>query len=591
MPTPSDVTLTDGSLSFDGGVDSLATTTIASEANPNGLKRNQLAWLNNGSVRDGGISPRAGWQPIGTFHAGDAIYQGGAMYDPDGEHPYPIVSVGGILYAINPDTAAATDLTGGNPLLANPPAETYGYFCQGEEFLIIQAGDNVTLPLFWDGALLRRSLGLLGAPHAELPAATAMDYYMGRLWYAQGRQYTAGDIVGNTSSGTAPYNFRDSILKVTENPMAIGGDGFLVPSASGNIRALKHGAAIDVAMGEGRLFIFTRRNVYALQVPVTRTNWIAAGYDNQPLQTVVQFVNGSVNDRSVAAANGDLYYQSLEPGIRSLLQAVRYFQTPGNRQISANEQRLLQFSDRSLLRFGSGIEFNNRMLQTALPKQLASGVVSQAIAPMDFIPISGFGQEHLPNWEGMYEGLDILQLFTGDFGGRQRAFAVTVSRVDGAFQLWELTQADRFENGDNRITWVIEFPSYTWGDEFKLKKLVSLELWIDRLYGSVDFNLEYRPDGETCWLPWHRWEECCPRTSCEDHNNPICYPLLAHGESYRSTRTVPLPPPSCQTATGRPSNVGYQFQPRLTIKGYCRLRGVMLHAQPMLRELYAGLTC
>jgi hypothetical protein len=291
------------------------------------------------------------------------------------------------------------------------------------------------------------------------------------------------------------------------------------------------------------------------------------------------------------AVNGDLFFQSLEPGIRSLLQAVRYFQQWGNVQISSNEQRLLQFNDRSLLRYGSGIEFNNRLLQTALPKQLASGVVHQAVVPMDFIPISSFGQQHNPNWEGMYEGLDILQLFTGDFGGLQRAFAAAVSRADGTFQIWEITQADRTENGDNRITWLVEFPSFTWGDEFSLKKLVSAEIWMDRLYGSVEFNLEYRPDGETCFLPWHQWQECCPRTSCEDVHNPICYPLTTHGESYRSTRTVPLPPQTCQTATGRPSNVGYQFQPRLTIKGYVRIRGIMLHAQPVLRQLYAGLTC
>ena len=50
-----DVTITDGSLSFSSGVDSIKVTTIASARNPQGLGRDQLAWLINGTVRDGGI--------------------------------------------------------------------------------------------------------------------------------------------------------------------------------------------------------------------------------------------------------------------------------------------------------------------------------------------------------------------------------------------------------------------------------------------------------------------------------------------------------------------------------------------------------
>src|ERR1035441_3921950 len=99
------------------------------------------------------------------------------------------------------DHPALLDLTLGNPSLLMPSSQPHAYFAQGEQFLVIQAGDGSTLPLFWDNSLIRRSLGLTGTPR-ELPAAAAMTYYMGRLWYAYGdlRTYTAGDIVGNTGS-------------------------------------------------------------------------------------------------------------------------------------------------------------------------------------------------------------------------------------------------------------------------------------------------------------------------------------------------------------------------------------------------------
>lgn len=584
----STVTAIDGSLDWSGGINSLSVTTIQSDTNPNGVARNQLCWLDNASVRDGGITQRAGWQPLGRIFGAAGLFQGGYLYQPDAANPYVIVSISGRIYKVDTEHFSVVDLSAVFGL-TNPPTQEQAYFVQGEQFLIIQAGDGATLPLFWDGATLRRSTGLVGG---ELPAATAMDYYMGRIWYAQGRRYTAGDIV--RGNGPAPYFGRDQILKVTENPMAVGGDGFLIPANDGIIRGIKHGAQIDAALGQGRLFIGTRKGVYALQVPVTRADWIASTTNNQPLQTVVQLVNGWVNDRSVVAVNGDLFYQSLEPGIRSLIQSVRYFNQWGNIQISANEQRILNFNDRSLLHAASGIQFQDRMWQTALPIRKPQGIVHQAIIPMDFIPISSFNKQREPNWEGMYEGLLVLQLFVGDFGGRERAFAVTVSQdpsTAGEIQLWELTSGDKFENGDNRVTWIIETPAFTWGKQFDLKKLVMAEIWADRLFGTVQFTLEYRPDSMACWLPWATWKKCSPKNSCENAVEPICYPLTPCLESYVSTMTTPKPPEHCAQAMGRPAYIGYQFQVRLIIHGFTRIRGIMLHAEKYPQKLYSNPVC
>lgn len=675
----------------------------------------------NGSVRDGGISPRGGWQWLCRSHAGDAFYQGGFLYEPiDGSDPYLVASIGGRIYkfdvtcgveeisatrfvqstqpavgayikitnltttfvpsvtitagtaidspttigTLSADfvipaalvqgtaelTATATNVAVGDTFIwhvpfgppgntvdvtfrvdavspapgvippppvgppVNPTDVEQAFFCQAEQFLIIQASDGVTLPLFWDGSKLRRSIGIndtAATPGTkgvnEIPAATCMDYYMGRLWYAQGTTYGAGDIVGG-NSGTLAYGFKDAILNVTENPLVVGGDNFNIPSQSGSIRALKHNENQDSANGQGLLYIFTRKSVFALQVPVSRSSWIRTGDDGSiieptaggaqaknlmPLQTVIQNVNGAVSDRSVVGVNGDLYYQSLEPAIRSILNALRYFNQPGNRALSANEQRILQFCDRGLLRFVSGIEFDNRLLMSSLPKRLANGIVSQAIIPMDFVPISSFGTDTHPIWEGMYEGLDILQLFTGNFSGVQRAFALVVSPKDGSFNIWELDPTGGLRNdlnaeGENRITMTIEFPAFTWANEFLLKKVVSNELWIDRLYGTVDFTLEFRPDGDPCWHFWTRWQMCSARNCTESVYNPCAYPSEPFGSSYRSTITTPKPPPGCQSVMGRPAEILYQCQTRLTVKGFCRIRGSLLKAYPVEKRLWSN---
>src|SRR5262245_14417651 len=595
--------ITDGTIDFWGGINSIKVTTIQSERNPNGLARNELAWLNNAAVRDGGITPRFGYQPLMVVHNADGLFQGKFLYQPIGDNPYHIYSISGRIFLVDEENGIhdLSTIFG----LTNPPDEPIAYFCQAEQFLIIQAGDDMTLPLFWDGNTLRRSKGITntavapGTPGVnEIPAGTAMDYFMGRLWYAQGGVANAGDIVGGPS-GTIGYDFKDSVLNVTECPLVLGGDGFSVPAQDGVIRGLAHSANIDAALGQGRLFMGTRKGIYALNVPVTRTDWINTSTNTQPLVTVVQINNGWVNDRGITSVNGDLFYQSLEPGIRSLLQSMRYFGQWGNKQISANEQRILQYNDRALLRFCSGAYFNNRMLQTALPEQTNQGVIHRALIPMDFIPISSFDTESRPNWEGMWEGLDIMQLTTGDFGGRERCFATIRAREDHTIQLWEITNFLKDDlnysvTGDNRITSVMEFPAFTWDDPSMLKRLVGCEIWADRLFGTVEFTLEYRPDSQICWNAWHAWKKCSPRNSAENAINPQTYPLTPCKESYIATMTVPKPFPICAAGGGgfgRPSDQGYQFQPRLTMKGFCRIRGIYLHAEPMGRKLYENITC
>lgn len=700
---PSSIAARDGSSSFGSGVNSIATTTLSGPQSLDGLKRTELAWLINGTVRDSGITQRSGWLRVGLIYGNDGLFQGSWIYEPIGAFPYAIWVVSGHVLKVDLDTAAVVDLSVQFGLYLNP-TEPFAYYVQAEEFAVIQAGDfgkggpvipgvtdadGNTLPLFYDGVTLRRSNGItgnVGQPSApvytitttnffvvpgvggttglltadtdgivagtytmratggqfdigtfvvsnivantsfdittvssdwighnfppfeyrftdttvptpvlinEIPAATAMSYYQYRIFYAQDRIVSAGDIVYG-SSGTAAYGFRDSVLKVTENPLAIGGDGFAIPTQSGTIRGLAYGANIDTSVGQGRLFIFTTKAVYALQVPVTRDDWINAGANNTPLMVVVQLNNGSVNDRSIVAVNGDLFYQSLEPGIRSLNQSSRLFTQWANMPLSANINRILQFNDRSILRAASGIFFSNRVIQTALPRQTLQGIVHDAIVPLDVMPSSSFGQFRQPNWEGSQEGTAIFQMSTADFGGRERAFAAVRSE-DGSIELWELSTAEKFDYAlepseeTRRVKWQVETPAWTFADTIgqeNLKKLVSAEFSIDRLTGTVEFEVEYRPDSASCWIPWMQWTECNAKNTAEIAGVPPGYPVPL-GACYRATMVLPRPPETCaDCGIGRPAYIAFMFQLRITMRGFCRLRGIWVHAESVERSQY-----
>lgn len=598
------VRLADGAFDASYGVDSSRVTTVQSQTTPQGLPRNALAWLTNGTVRGGGIEPRSGWLQLVKV-LNEALFQGAYLYEPLFANPYIIAQIAGRIYKIQVEAPyQILDLSAFSGL-TNPPDVRQVFMAQGEEFLVIQAGDTdrptPTLPLFWDGISLTRSHGITGntsGPNVDqIPAATCMVYYAGRLWYAQGRQYTAGDIVGGPSGTNAHRT--NSILNVTENPLAIGGDGFQVPAQSGNITALFYTANLDSTLGQGPLYISTRKNIYSLVVPVSRTDWIASNNNNQPVQTVAQFKYGTVGDRCVTHVNGDVFYQSLEPSIRSLFVSVKYFQQWGNVQISNNENRVLAFNNRGLMRTATGIEFDNRMLQAILPVDTPCGVAFQGIAPLDFDLVSTLQEKRPPAWEGMLEGLDILQLLEGDFGGRQRAFAIIRSRPDqggdGGIWIWELTdfaKVDKTEPDGNRVNWYFETPAWTFEEEFQLKRLDGGEIWVDKVSGTLEMVVDYRQDEDPCWKEWFRTEFCAAKSSCESVANPVCYPIDTFCGGYKFPITLPKPPvPSCAPMNKRPSDIGYQFQVRVSIKGFCRVRGLLFFALPWDRKPFEGLTC
>lgn len=618
--------LTDGQLSFRGGVSTDVprtkiirytgeeSTSGAQPALMDGVNINELSWAINCSVRGGGIGQRPTLHPLVQTAHWSGNYQGGILYQPDATDPILILAIGGRIYRVRVDTDnSVTDLSAlyGVGL---PPASTHAYFTQAEMFAVIQAGDLVTKPLFYDFGQqglrpesLRSSHGFVGVgdPANEIPPAGPMAYHAQRLWYAFGRNYAAGDIVRNQTSGTATpdWSYRDSVVKVTENPVAYGGDAFIVPTVAGNIRSFGIASNQNSALGESDLFIFTRRSVYACSAPITRDDWTSSTFNNMPIQKVTLTKGGAYGDRCVVPVNTDLFFSGPPDGdIRSIRTAVRDQLTWGNVPLSNNINRALANNDRSLMFDASGIQFDNRLLMTMLPTLTPAGTGFQSIVPLDFDTISTFQTaleaSRSPAWEGIYDfsaGPLVLQLFEGDFGGRERAFAVVWSELRSQVEVWEIRPDLRFENGDNRVTRLIEFPAYAFGDPYGLKELDSGELWIDKLLGMVNFVFEYRPDAYGCWQFWHAYQRCAAK-DCRDYvDNPCAdsgYPLPLDCEQDAMPITLPRPPlPHCKPGDFRPMTWGYQFQVRLTITGWCRVRGLILHALWREKKPYEGLAC
>jgi hypothetical protein len=147
-----------------------------------------------------------------------------------------------------------------------------------------------------------------------------------------------------------------------------------------------------------------------------------------------------------------------------------------------------------------------------------------------------------------------------------------------------------FDEDDRRIEWYFETPAYTWNTPFNLKELETAEFWIDREFGTVDYRVEFRPDQDPCYYPWHSWRNCVARSSCETVMDPICYPEQPYCEGYIATAMLPKPRQFCGNQGGRPINLGYQFQLRVFVKGSARIRGILLHALPKDKRPFEGIS-
>jgi hypothetical protein len=474
----------------------------------------------------------------------------------------------------------------------SPTAERYWY-CQADLFLAIQ--DNINEPLTWEGTNLRHTSAIpktYAGPN--IPIGSCMTFFGGRLWVAKGRQYAAGDMIKSTVSGTAPYNYRDSVLRMTENQYLAMNGGFTLPNGVGNIQALSYPANIHTTFGQGLMFIFSHDMIYSLNVPPDRSTWQAIAASSTPMQEVAHIGDGTTAELTIVRKNSDLFFQA-QDGITSYTIASKDFDTWANTPLSNNVNRVLKYNDRSMMSHASGIVFDNRMLQLALPVQTDVGVAFQSILVMDLDPISTLQKKMEPAWDGPWEGLDFLQLLEGNFNGVQRAFAITHSRVDGGIEVWEICKNGQRDEGDKRITMSAEFASYAWNTPLTLKTLVGGEIHCDRLAGMTDFAVFYRPDEYPCWIPWAKWQECAARDNCEDMDAPLpCdYPEQIYAPQYRSPMTLPEPPAPCINTNGRPANIGISFQAKLVIKGSSgtRVLKFILYAGPYLEGPFEGMSC
>jgi hypothetical protein len=558
---------------------------IDSANSPNVLPPTQLAWMVNATARGGFPTTRPGWKKQTLRYMDESasddtdvqdqfetggLWQGAGSYLADNGYGYLLCSIGGHIMRIRCSDMDVTDLTNSiNDY--NSPVRPLSYFCQAENFLIIQNAHEK--PFIYNGATLRRSLpSALGGN--EVPSGSVMEYNKGRLWVASpsGDSFVAGDLVYSIN-GT-----RADLLTFTENEFLTGGGRFSVPAQAGRITAMRSLAVQDTSTGQGPLQVCTSKGAFSVDAPFDRELWQAT---TNPIETISLLSNGPVAHNATVVVNGDVWFRSTD-GVRSLVVARREQGAWTNTPLSRENDRALGFDTQILLDYASAVLFDNRMLCTVGPRlhynedRELRGVTHPGLAVLDFAPVSQMFNRSQPNWEGLWTGLDILQIVTVEDRGTTRCFAFAIG-ADYKLELWEITKDARFDfNGSDNVTqdWVLETPSYGFDDGgWNLKRMAYGDLWLSKLSGQLEIIPYYRCDNDPTWRLWKIVQQCAPITMCA----PLaCAPPTVPLEQYRPRIHLPSPAEECEATTLKPSTLGYRFAVRFLISGVCSINQLRL---------------
>ena len=556
---------------------------------PSLIAKDQVALAINTTFRGGYPSPRPRYlyRPI-TFNTQEEqtwfetqIYQGSFWYsfvDADNPALHPnegclVVSVGGRQWKIDVTKYTALEIT--PPDGRNNRYKNIVYFCQARQYLIIQ--DGLAAPIIWDGSQTRR------AGVNEVPVGTIMQFGQGRVWVLKGDALFAGDIEGGPTS----------ILSFTETTFLAGG-GALNPSyLIGNVNGLAFIPQQDTSTGVGTLLVFGERGTTSVFAELPRDQWING------IQRMVLINIGGTGHRTPCQLNGDVWFRSAD-GQRSYRQARGQVDLLAQLPLSTELDPFFGTDTPYLLPYASSVYFDNRLLTTISPQYRNFRVSFPAIAACDFHILSSFGNDRKPCWDGVWTGENIYELVQGN---TQRLFMPGIDSA-GRNCLFEMLKTNAAQVADvaddgNRgtvsrsVVWSLDSGLLSFdvngGGPAVQKRLFGGKYWLRNISGQIGVILQYRKDGESCYIDWVDHTYCSNTDLCNielDANG--CPVTWVAAEQYRSPVLLTQPDiespgpddaPLGAGNSGKPLNIGYEFQTRFTITGDCMLYFAVFECQ------------
>lgn len=313
------------------------------------------------------------------------------------------------------------------------------------------------------------------------------------------------------------------LLRFTETAFLNEGGFLQIPSQMGSIRGLSFMPTGDTATGQGELLVFGESGVSSFAVSVPRDMWKSTpGFQRVALSGI-----GLTSDKTVVAINNDLFFRSLD-GLRTYRNARSQQEGYNVTPISTEMDIVLDYDTESLLSSGSAVYHDNRLLFTVSPRENLENIEAepikvrpisfQGIGVLDFNSLGTSGEKQPAIFDGVWTGLEVLQLVTGITNRLPRCFVFSYDNTSNSNTLWENYPWALFDyplgQSAKKIQAAIETRAYDFSSPWNLKKLERGDMWIGELAGDTKVNVYYRPDENPCWFPWHSFNTCSELESC-----------------------------------------------------------------------------
>lgn len=577
MPAiPDSVPLLDGWSTLIGGMDA--------ERRPRLIGPNQYSSGINITTRGGWPMTRPAWTYKTLIFENDEneewfktqIFQGGIMYQYVGfnqtlgqANEVFVCSVGGRIWKIDKCSFVVEEITPGGRAGRNSRCKSIAYFCQAEQFLVIQDGEK--RPIIWDGGTAFRSRD------GQVPVGTIMAYGQGRIWLVRGPQILAGDLVGS---------YPNAVIGFTELSF-LATNGIIYPSSLvGNMTGLQFIPQQDTATGIGTLLVIGENGIASIFAEKERSQWVTG------IARVTLINIGGTGHRAVVGINGDIWFEAKD-GWRSYRHARgevdKWYQLPMSEEVGIYTQT----SAPNLKPYTSGIFFDNRLLATTDPIWQNGRCSSRGMLALDFNALSSFGEATKPAWDGLWTGVNILQLIRG----KDTAWAFGIDEA-GATSLYQLATTantpddDTGLTGSRRIECELITGAYVFDNGNRAasvgaqaqKVLWGGDLWIRDLAGRAMIDTYYRRDGEKCFQFWKDFDICSDVDLCT-RECAFPSPIQQYRNRLRQGSPSTVASNTCSTLPANATNtgrlyVGYEFQEKIAWRG--RLTLSMLRIQAMV---------
>lgn len=521
---------------------------VNSGVRPDLIQSTQLAWMLNGTVRDG--KPKTRPPLVQRAFLPSGRVQGiGYFSINSGEM---VVMVAGKPYRITMAGNNFSQLPISLPWY-NSTARPISWFCETSGFLVIQDGESAAI--IYDGGTARRS----DPSKNEVPVGRQMAYGNGRLALAvDAHNIKVGDITDGIGSE----------LLFTETGYLSNGGAFFY---SQNIAGLAFLPSNNTASGYGSLIVFCDSLTDALRLEITQRDlWSTI----PGFQIIVLDNIGACSQMVLTKVNQDIYWRDSKGEVRSLRSAAASAESPGNSSLSQEINRIVNFETQSWLNQASGLYFNNRIFFTASPFLTEEHVVGfQNLISLDAAPLSTMRAKSPPAYDGVWSGATFVRMCKGVFSGKERGFVVS-SDADGQNRLWEIMPEGRddiylsdgttMEPIPSRIVSDVEFRRFGMDKPTQYKRLVRADIYPCEIEGDVNVKLYWRVGNSTQWYLCDE-VDFCAQMSDGTTADPHVFKNLAPQQRLK-IRSFTFPEQK-DPVTKFKATDGYDFQIRLVWEG------------------------